>query len=156
MCPQEEFEEELWVFWKKYRFFYYQAFFVTRQESFHRVYQMCIVRVNGSLLKENYYFFESKHPLLSLSDIVRKISGAASGFVSAGLPKLLPTCLWKEYEEKRLLEERLYFFFNFVHQAKYFVPDDRNFSAVMSKRHSTCPFKPFEETWFWKKSKEYF
>ena len=96
-----------WKFWgkvlffleKNIGFFYYQAFFVTRQKSFHRVYQICLVRVNGSLLRENYYFFESKHPLLSLSDIVRKISGAASGFFSAELPKLLPTCLWKQYEE---------------------------------------------------------
>ena len=27
-------------------------------------------------------------------------------FFSAGLPKLLPTCLWKQYEEKRFLRER--------------------------------------------------
>ena len=67
-------------------------------------------------------------------------------FFSAGLPKLLPTCLWKQYEEKRFLKERLYFLLIFVHQKMYFVPDGRSFSAVLSKKHSTCPCKQFEET----------
>ena len=94
MCPQEMFEEKLWIFWETYKIFYYQIIFVTGQERFHRVYQMCIVRVNGSILRENYYFFEKKHPLLSLSDIVRKISGVASDFFRQGCR----SCFLRVYE----------------------------------------------------------
>ena len=152
MCPQESFKEKLWIFWKTYKFFS-SVHFRYKAKSFLRVYQMCIVRVKGNLLRDNYYFFERKHPLLSLSDIVRKISGVASGFFLAGLPKLLLTFLWRQYEEKRFIKERLCFFFSFLHQAKYFVPDGRSFLAVLSKRHSTCPFKPFEENQFSKKTR---
>ena len=110
ICPLENFEEKLWFFWKKYRFFLLSGLF--RYKA--RIFSSSLSNVHCTCKweppeRENYYFFESKHSLLSLSDIVRKISGAASGFFSAELPKLLPTCLWKQYEEKQLSKERLYF-----------------------------------------------
>ena len=56
MCLPENFEGKLWLFWKVYKFFHYQFIFATRQEPFHRVYQMCIVPDNGSIFRKIYFF----------------------------------------------------------------------------------------------------
>ena len=93
MCPQETFKEKLWILWKTYKFFS-SVHFHYKAKIFHRVSQLCIARVNGSILRENYYFFEKKHPLLSLSDIVRKISGVASDFFRQGCR----SCFLRVYE----------------------------------------------------------
>ena len=121
-------------------------------ESLRKGGQSCISRVHRNNLRIK--FFEKKYFSKIIWDTERVVSGLLSKLFWRGFQNCILSVQMTTLRKNKFLEETFFISFSDI-QRKYF-SFVKNFSAGLSKLHSTCPAEHFEEKLVRKKYNYYF